>query len=90
MMTSMRTTLTIDDDLIPRIEDLQRREGLSFKGAVNQLLRAGIQYRAQPPKPKRYRTQPRKLGLRAGFDPTKLNQLADEIEADKFTSAVNK
>lgn len=86
----MRTTLTIDDDLIARIEELQRREGLSFKGAVNQLLRAGIQSRAQPPKPKPYRTQPRKLGLRAGFDPTKLNQLADEIEADKFTSAVDR
>jgi hypothetical protein len=90
MMVAMRTTLTIDDDLIAQIEDLQRCEGLSFKAAVNQLLRAGIQYKVQPPKPKRYRTRPRKLGLRAGFDPTKLNQLADEIEADKFTSVVGK
>ena len=87
MMIFMRTTLTIDDDLIAQIEDLRRCEGLSFKGAVNQLLHAGIQYRAQPPKPKQYRTQPRKLGLRTGFDPTKLNQLADEIDADEFTSA---
>ena len=86
----MRTTLTIDDDLIAQIEDLQRREGISFKGAVNQLLRAGIQSRAQPPKPKRYRTQPRKLGLRAGFDATKPNQLADELESDAFTSAVER
>lgn len=90
MMSSMRTTLTIDDDLVAQIQDLQRREGISFKEAVNQLLRAGTQYRAQPPKPKRYRTQARKLGLRAGFDPTKLNQLADEIEADKFTSSVDR
>jgi hypothetical protein len=90
MMTVMRTTLTIDDDLVAQIEDFQRREGMSFKGAVNQLLRAGIQYRAQPPKPKRYRTQPRKLGLRTGFDPTKLNQLADELETDEFTSVIDK
>ena len=87
---SMRTTLTIDDDLIAQIEDLQRREGLSFKGAVNYLLRAGIQYQAQPPKAKRHRTQSRKLGLRSGIDPTKLNQLLDEIEADNFLSAGGK
>jgi hypothetical protein len=85
MMSFMRTTLTIEDDLIAQIEDLQRREGLSFKGAVNQLLRAGIQFQSQPPKPLRYRTQSKKLGLRAGFDPTKLNQLVDEIDADEFT-----
>ncbi len=90
MMPRMRTTLTIDDDLVAQIEDLQRREGLSFKGAVNQLLRAGIQYQAQPPKPKRYRTPTRKLGLRTGLDPTKLNQLVDEIAADEFTSADDK
>lgn len=86
----MRTTLTIDDDLVAQIEDLQRREGLSFKGAVNYLLRAGIQYQAQPPKPKRHCTKPRKLGLRSGIDPTKLNQLLDEIEADEFVSAGGK
>ena len=32
MMPVMRTTLTIDDDLMPLIEDLRRREGLSFIG----------------------------------------------------------
>lgn len=86
----MRTTLTIDDDLIAQIEDLQHREGLSFKGAVNRLLRAGIQYQAQPPKPKRYRTKPRKLTLRTGIDSTKLNQLVDDLEADDFVPAGSK
>ncbi len=86
----MRTTLTIDDDLIAQIEDLQRSEGLTFKGAVNQLLRVGIQYQAQPPKPKPYRTKPQKLGLRSEIDPTKLNQLLDELAADEFVSAGGK
>jgi hypothetical protein len=86
----MRTTLTIDDDLIAQIEDLQRSEGLTFKGAVNQLLRAGIQCRAQPPKPEPYRTKPQKLGLRSGIDPAKLNQLLDELAADEFVSAGGK
>ena len=82
----MRTTLTIDDDLVAQIEDLQRTKGLSFKGAVNYLLRAGIQYQAQPPKPKRHRTRPRKLGLRSGIDPSKLNQLLDDLDTEEFMS----
>jgi len=85
-MPSMRTTITIDDDLMSQVEDLRRREGLSLKGAVNKLLRAGIQYQGQPPKPRTYRTPTRKLGLRAGLDATKLNQLIDEIEAESFSS----
>ena len=82
----MRTTVTIDDDLVAQIESLRRREGLSFKGALNQLLRAGLQYQGQPPKPRRYRTPTRKLGLRVGLDATKLNQLVDELEAEEFLS----
>lgn len=86
ILRQMRTTVTIDDDLLAQIEDLRRREGLSFRGALNQLLRAGIQSQGQPPKPTPYRTPTRKLGLRTGVDATKLNQLVDEMEADAFTS----
>ncbi len=82
----MRTTITIDDDVIAQIEDLRRREGLSLKAALNKLLRAGLQYQGQPPKPLRYRTATRRLGLRAGVDATRLNQLADELEADGFAA----
>lgn len=83
----MRTTLTIDDDLVGQIEELRRAKGLSFKGAVNHLLRTGIQLQSQPPKPTPFRTQPKRLGLRSGIDPTKLNQLLDDLDADEFISA---
>jgi len=86
-MLSMRTTVTIDDDLAVKLEDLSRREKLSFKGALNKVLRDGLQFQGQPPKPASYRTPTRKLGLRAGFDSTKLNQLVDELEAEAFTTA---
>lgn len=81
-MRFMRTTLTIDDDLATRIEELRRREGLSFKGAVNRLLRAGMEQQEGAPRPRPYRTPTRRLGLRPGFDPTRLNQLADELEVE--------
>ncbi len=80
----MRTTLTIDDDLAAQIEELRRRNGLSMKKVVNILLREGLRQQLKPLRSKRFRTKTHKLGLRPGFDPTKLNQLADELEAEDF------
>ncbi len=80
----MRTTLTIDDDLAAQIEELRRRKGLSMKNAVNTLLREGLKQQLEPLQAKRFRTKTHNLGLRPGFDPTKLNQLTDELEAEVF------
>ena len=76
----MRTTLTIDDDIAVRIEERRRRDGQSLKQVVNALLREGLRSRPQPAT--RYRVTPHKLGMRPGYDPTRLNQLVDELEAD--------
>ena len=78
----MRTTLTIDEDIAVQIEELRRRNGYSLKKAVNQLLREGLRSEARPMKSKRFRTKPTRLGLKPGYDATKLNQLADELEAE--------
>ena len=78
----MRTTLTIEDDIAARIEELRRREGLSLKQVVNTLLREGLRSDQRPAA--RYRGAPHKLGLRAGYDPTRLNQLVDDLEADAW------
>jgi hypothetical protein len=43
----MRTTLTLDDDVVALIESEQARTGESFRAAVNRLLRRGA--RAGPP-----------------------------------------
>lgn len=38
----MRTTITLDDDVVAMIEGVRKREGVSFKRAVNDLLRKGL------------------------------------------------
>jgi len=38
----MRTTLTLDDDVAARIEEIRTREQKSLKQVVNDLLRKGI------------------------------------------------
>lgn len=87
MMPAMRTTLTTDDELMPRIEELRRREGLSFKAAINRLLEAGQRSEGEAVQAVSHRTEPRRPGLRAELDPVKLNQLVDEIEADAFVGS---
>lgn len=81
----MRTTLTIDDDLAARIEELRRNRGLSLKKAINALLRDALDYGSRPSQPRRFQTKTHRLGLRTGYDPAKLNQLVDELESEAFT-----
>jgi hypothetical protein len=80
----MRTTLTIDDDLAIRIEKLRRSRGLSLKKIINSLLRDALELQSKPLPPRRFRTTTYKLGLRAGYDATKLSQLVDELEVEAF------
>lgn len=79
----MRTTLTIDEDIAVRIQDLRRRHGYSLKQVINRLLREGLRSSRQPPDAKPYRTKTHKLGLRPDFDAGGFNQLVDELEAEE-------
>ena len=84
----MRTTLTLDDDLAVKLKDFARRKRLSFKDAINSILRRGltaqeVSRRAAKP----FRVQTFRSPLRDGIDPLKLNQLADELEVQHFEQA---
>jgi hypothetical protein len=81
----MRTTLTLDDDIAKILQRRARELDKSFKEVVNATLRNGLAKEDLPvarrPVPK---VVPRNLGLKAGIDPDKLNQLVDELEAEEF------
>jgi predicted transcriptional regulator len=77
----MRTTLTLDDDIVDRLKRLAADEGITFKHAVNQALRDGLEARTRP---RAHRTQARPLGLRAGVDLTKALLLAEQLEDEEI------
>lgn len=53
----MRTTLSLDDDVLAAVEDLRRERRLGLSEAVNQLIRSGLaESAASPPRPYRHRT----------------------------------
>ena len=78
----MRTTVYIDDDLAIAIEELRKREGMSFQSALNLVIRLGIQAKSGPPDRKKYRTPTMAIGLKSGIDPTLFNALVDDFETD--------
>jgi len=80
----MRITLTIDDDLAEQIQEIRQSRGHSLKRVINDLLREGLQSRQGGPRGETYRTRSYKLRLRPGFDPVKLNRLADELEDEEW------
>lgn len=81
----MRTTLTIDDDLAGVLKKKAAQRGQSFKAVVNDLLRAGIVASGETSSGRTFvKVVTKPLGLKPGYDPDKLNQLADEIEVEDF------
>lgn len=80
---SMRTTLTIDDDLAAAIEQLREERNLGLRAAIDQLLRAGLESVKRTPKPTPYQTPVFEGGLMPGIDPNRMNQLVDELEVEE-------
>ena len=74
---TMRTTLTLDDDVVAKLRQIARERDISFKQALNDALRQGLEGR---PAARRFRVKPRRLGLRRGIDLDKAILLAAELE----------
>jgi len=79
----MRTTLTLDRDVAEGLRKEMRRSGQSLKATVNMALRRGLHLAGAPAKAPRFRVEPHALGLKAGVDPDRLNQLVDELEVEE-------
>jgi hypothetical protein len=81
MMLRMRTTVTLDPDVVEQVRALARRRNLSFKAALNAAVRQGLSADRGSSKP--YEVPVRHLGLRPDIDLTHALRLADAIEDDE-------
>ena len=77
----MRTTLTLDPDVARRLKARMADKRLSLKQAVNEALRAGLTGAGRE-RPAKFSVEPHSCQFKAGIDLDKLNQLADELEAE--------
>jgi len=76
----MRTTLTLDPDVLRLLRAEVHRVRKPLKQVVNDAIRRGLDPGSRRDRPKRYRVRPHKAKLLPGIDPGRLNALADEVE----------
>ena len=71
----MRTTVTLDDDVVAAVERLRRQRGLGLSEAINELARSG----AQPVRKQvAFRQATRPMGMR--IDVTNIGEVLDTLD----------
>jgi hypothetical protein len=80
----MRTTVTLDPDVEQLLRDAMQRRRQSFKEALNQAIRSGLSNASAGSDETPFALRARRMGLRAGIDSARLNQVSDELEAESF------
>lgn len=80
----MRTTLSIDDDVLERARAVAAQLRTPFKTVINEALRAGLDQVEQPAKQQSYRTEPHEMGLRPGRNLDNIQELLAQIEGEEF------
>jgi hypothetical protein len=64
---SIRTTVTLDEDVLERVQRESRARGLSFRATLNDLLRKALLDKPNRGTREPFKIQPRNLGFRAGL-----------------------
>jgi hypothetical protein len=80
----MRTTVTLDPDVERLLKEAARETRRSFKQVLNDAVRAGLRASSTTVRRKRFSVKARPMVLRPGIDPTRLTELADELEIEAF------
>jgi hypothetical protein len=78
----MRTTLTIDNDVLERARTISAKLRTPFKTVINEALRAGLDHVQQSAKGRRYQTKPHAMGLKAGRNINNIQELLAQIEGE--------
>ena len=65
---SIRTTVTLDDDVLERVKIAARTRGTSFRDTLNDLVRAGLLSHGSTPRRRTLKIEPAHMGYRAGLN----------------------
>jgi hypothetical protein len=67
---SIRTTITLDDDVMDRVKQESHKQGIPFRTTVNELLRRGLIASETEKRRPRFEIKPFNLGLVQGVHKT--------------------
>jgi hypothetical protein len=80
----MRTTLTLDDDVLEHARTVACKLRLPFRTVVNEALRMGLKEVARPAMQRPYRMVPHDMGLRTGYSLDNVADLLAHAEGEDF------
>jgi hypothetical protein len=80
----MRTTLTIDDDLMRELRQKANEAGSPFKEIVNRTLRAGLKEMDRPKPSKPFKCKTFSLGYPPRADLDHALDLAEKLESEEI------
>jgi hypothetical protein len=81
---SIRTTVTLDEDVLERVKQESRERGDSFKETLNNLLRFALSAEKDlPPEQKKFKIRPfHDTGIIPGLNYDKISELLDYAEGE--------
>jgi hypothetical protein len=82
MHGDMRTTVTLDPDVLQQLKSIARARNVPFKVALNDAVRAGLAAQRGGSRP--FKVQARPMGLRPGVDLTHALRLAGDLEDEEI------
>lgn len=81
----MRTTLTLDDELLEELRKVAHRERVPFKHVVDRAIRMGLRQMESAPKRRRYRAPTESMGVPHLPSLSKSLALADALADDEIS-----
>jgi len=80
----MRTTITLDEDVLDNARILKEKLGIPFKAVINKALRIGLGKVEEPTRQCPYRTESHAMGLQEGYDLDNIQELLAQAEGEGF------
>jgi hypothetical protein len=80
---SIRTTITLDEDVLERVKAESRTRGASFRETLNDLLRLALVAQSAPPVRPAFRVRPRHMGYRPGLNYDDIESLLEYGEGGR-------
>ena len=79
---SIRTTVTLDDDVVARVKRESQARGVSFRETLNELLRAALLGIDNKPRRRTLRIQPVSMGYKPGLNYDNIESLLEYGEGE--------
>lgn len=79
---SIRTTVTLDDDILEQTRQFSHARSISFRDALSLLVRAGLRAETAQSEPRTFHVKPFPMGVRPGINYDNIEGLLELGEGD--------